>query len=111
MFIADIISALWEHQGHTLCEEPGCGVHDGSVGPCDWCGRQVCTEHDDVLMNRDIDSDLMLCQACGDDFDKQNGIVFDDYGRPQIHGPPHSRDAELVRPEPYPRPRPTPQYH
>ena len=66
----------------------------------------MCTEHDDVLMNRDIDSDLMLCQACGDDFDKQNGIVFDDDGRPQIHGPPHSRDAELVRPEPYPRPTP-----
>ena len=97
MFIAEIISALWEGEGHNICHEPGCGVHDGSVAVCDWCHKPVCTEHDDVLLNRDIDSDLTLCQSCGDKFDAQNGITFDDDGRPMIHGPPYGRDAELLR--------------
>ena len=105
MFIAEIRCAIWNDEGHSICDEPGCGVHDGTVAACDWCGSQVCTEHDDVLMNRDIDSGLMLCQSCGDDFDKHNGIVFDDDGRPLIYGPPHGRDAELLRPQPWPPPR------
>ena len=101
MLLAQIAVLIWEHDGEQICSEPGCGVHDGAVAPCDWCRRPVCLEHDDVLMNRDIDSDLMLCQPCGDRFDEQNGITFDeDDGRPLIYGPPHSRDAELVRLEP-----------
>lgn len=53
-------------------------------------------------MNRDMDSDLLLCQPCGDRFDEQNGIVVVVDGRPLIYGTPYGRDAELHRPEPRP---------
>ena len=56
---------------YLLCSEPGCLVSDGTVTVCDWCQRAICLEHDDVLMNRDIDSDLTLCQTCGDIYDYQ----------------------------------------
>ena len=56
---------------HLTCSEPGCSVSDGTVTRCDWCPRLVCTEHDDVLSNRGIDSDLTLCIPCGDRYDYQ----------------------------------------
>ena len=92
MLLAQIAALIREHDCHQICSEPGCGVHDGAVGPCDWCRRPVCLEHDGVLMNRDIDSDMMLCQTCGDRFDQDNGLVFDEEdGHPLIYGLPHSR--------------------
>ena len=53
------------------CSYPGCQISDGTVVKCDWCPQLVCTEHDDVLLNRDIDSDLTLCQPCGERYDHQ----------------------------------------
>ena len=53
------------------CSEPGCNISDGTVTRCDWCPRLVCVEHDDVLSNRGIDSDLTLCIPCGDRYDHQ----------------------------------------
>ena len=47
-----------------------CETRDRTVGSCDWCGKFVCLEHDDVLSNRDIDSDLTLCQPCGEKYDE-----------------------------------------
>ena len=105
MFLSEIAGPMWLQDGLQLCSEPGCGVHDGAVGPCDHCNRPTCLEHSDVLMNRDIDSDLILCQSCGDEFDRRNGLTFDDRGHPQIHGPPWRREAELVRPQPSPHRR------
>ena len=64
-----LIAEVAEAQGFLICWE--CGIFDGTVAPCDWCHKCVCIEHDDVLMNRDIDSDLMLCQPCGDEYDKK----------------------------------------
>ena len=54
------------------CAEDGCGVANGTVGPCEWCGKMVCgEEHLDILSDRDIDSDLLLCHPCGDEHDRQ----------------------------------------
>ena len=53
------------------CSEPGCNTSDGTVTTCDWCPRRVCPEHDDVLSNRGIDSDLTLCTPCGERYDQQ----------------------------------------
>ena len=60
-------------QEFERCSE--CEVQDGTVAPCDWCGKLVCLDHDDPLYNRDIDSDLMLCQPCGDKYDTENGVT------------------------------------
>ena len=29
---------------YSKCWE--CGIADGTVGPCHWCGRPICLEHD-----------------------------------------------------------------
>ena len=58
---------------HLQCSE--CETRDGTVTTCDWCGKAICTEHDDVLANRDIDSDLTLCQPCGEKYDAEEGIA------------------------------------
>ena len=55
-----------------------CDTIDGAVGSCGWCFKQVCLEHDDVLENRGIDAGLTLCQPCGDAYDNQHGVKYDD---------------------------------
>ena len=99
MILAEIVQTLWETEGRRICAAPGCSAHDdeSAIGDCDWCHQPVCIEHDDVLENRDIDSDLTLCQPCGDKFDQQNGVTFDEDGLPQIYGPPWGRNAEIAR--------------
>ena len=57
-----------------------CDTIDGAVGTCEWCGRQVCLEHDDVLENRGIDSGLSLCEPCGEKYDNEHGIKYGDCG-------------------------------
>ena len=80
MLLAEITEILWQAYGRLICGAEGCGVNDGTVGICDWCHAFVCLEHDDVLLNRDIDSDLVLCQPCGDEYDKEHKIEYDDTG-------------------------------
>ena len=37
-----------------------CDIADGTVGPCHWCGRPICLEHD----NQPEESYLYLCSEC-----------------------------------------------
>ena len=61
------------------CAEDGCGVANATVGPCEWCGKVVCgEEHLDVLSDRDIDSDLLLCHPCGDEYDRQRKLEIEE---------------------------------
>ena len=52
------------------CSE--CLTFDGTVVPCDYCGKFICIEHDDKPGNRGFDSDLTLCVDDGDKFDKKS---------------------------------------
>ena len=80
MFITEVAQDIWLEDGHQICGEDGCGVHDGTVYPCEHCGKPVCVEHDDVLENRGIDSGLVLCIPCGDEYDKEHYIAYTDDG-------------------------------
>ena len=90
--LADVERQIWKADGHSLCSE--CGTHDGTVVPCEACLKFICLEHDDVLQNRNIDSGLTLCQPCGDEYDKEHEIVYDDHGRRT--GQAHCYDCGIV---------------
>ena len=60
-------------RGYPQCSKPGCTTDDWTVAPCRWCGKEICTEHKDVLWDRGIDSRLILCKPCGKKYDQQSG--------------------------------------